>query len=161
MARVARGRALALGAQWEVASHGVGRGWAGRPGHAAPRRSETEEIRDWVLQGAVDASVDQKLPCRPCDQCKGETYVASLACHLCSCKYDPCAVTGYPVLRSEKARQRAASRLGEASRAVPWGRAFAPWRFGRRGLALRGETIGIRAESSCSGLATVVLISHL
>jgi intraflagellar transport protein 172 len=61
-----------------------------------------EDIRDWVLQGAVDKSVENKLSTRPCDGCKTDIYAASLECHQCKMKYEPCAVTGYPVLRNEK-----------------------------------------------------------
>jgi intraflagellar transport protein 172 len=61
-----------------------------------------DEIRDWVLQGAVDKSVEQKLSTRSCDNCKTDMYAASLECHSCKFKYEPCAVTGYPVTRSEK-----------------------------------------------------------
>jgi intraflagellar transport protein 172 len=61
-----------------------------------------EDIRDWVLQGAVDKSVENKLSSRPCDQCKTEIYVAALDCHSCKHKYEPCAVTGYPVLRDQR-----------------------------------------------------------
>jgi intraflagellar transport protein 172 len=61
-----------------------------------------EDIRDWVLQGAVDKSVENKLSTRPCDGCKTDLYVGSLECHNCKLKYEPCAVTGYPVLREEK-----------------------------------------------------------
>jgi intraflagellar transport protein 172 len=61
-----------------------------------------DEMRDWVLQVSVDKSVEQKLSTRPCDNCKLDIYVSSLECKGCKCKYEPCAVTGYPVLRSEK-----------------------------------------------------------
>lgn len=65
-----------------------------------------EEVRDWVLQGAVDNSVDQELSKRACDQCGTQTYTASLECHQCKHKSEPCVVTGYPVLRSERTECR-------------------------------------------------------
>jgi intraflagellar transport protein 172 len=61
-----------------------------------------EDIRDWVLQGAVDKSVEQKLSTRACENCKADMYCASLECHSCKYKYEPCAVTGYPVYRQDK-----------------------------------------------------------
>lgn len=62
---------------------------------------QVEEIRDWVLGWSMDASVQQKMDMRPCDKCKNEIYNATLVCpHKgCGFKYEPCVVTGYPVLQ--------------------------------------------------------------
>jgi intraflagellar transport protein 172 len=61
-----------------------------------------EDIRDWVLQGAVDKSVENKLTTRSCDGCRSDVYVATLESHTCKMKYEPCVVTGYPVTRDQK-----------------------------------------------------------
>jgi intraflagellar transport protein 172 len=60
---------------------------------------QVEEIRDWVLGWSMDQSVQQQMDVRPCDKCKVEIYTATLICPKCSCQHDPCAVSGYPVLK--------------------------------------------------------------
>jgi len=63
---------------------------------------KAEEVRDWVLGWSVDQSIDQKMDIRKCDKCAADIYVATLSCPNCSQKYEPCVVTGYPVLRRSR-----------------------------------------------------------
>jgi intraflagellar transport protein 172 len=64
-----------------------------------PMSSERlEQIRDWVLQTSLDQKVNQELDKRECAHCHTKTYAASLVCHHCSHKSEPCVVTGYPVI---------------------------------------------------------------
>jgi intraflagellar transport protein 172 len=63
---------------------------------------KAEEVRDWVLGWSVDQSIDQKMDLRKCDKCGADIYAGTLSCPNCSHKYDPCAVTGYPVLKRSK-----------------------------------------------------------
>jgi intraflagellar transport protein 172 len=63
------------------------------------KADKAEEVRDWVLGWSVDKSIDQKMDLRNCDKCRAEIYTATLSCHSCQHKYDPCVVTGYPVLK--------------------------------------------------------------
>lgn len=66
--------------------------------------TQIEEIRDWVLGWSMDQSVQQKMDMRVCDNlsCQAEIYCANLHCPRCSTKYEPCVVTGYPVLKKSK-----------------------------------------------------------
>ena len=52
----------------------------------------------------MDQSVQQKMDMRVCDNlsCQAEIYCANLHCPRCSTKYEPCVVTGYPVLKKSK-----------------------------------------------------------
>lgn len=45
----------------------------------------------------MDKQVDQTLGTRPCETCGVDTYEANLTCHNCRSKWEPCAVSGYPV----------------------------------------------------------------
>jgi intraflagellar transport protein 172 len=62
--------------------------------------ADREVLREFVLQVSVDQNVDQRLDTTPCENCGREVYVASLNCPHCRCSWDPCLVTGYPVLRN-------------------------------------------------------------
>lgn len=59
--------------------------------------SAREEIRDWVLTISMDQQVQEKLPEKPCGQCKSSLYEASLQCGGCKTKFESCIVTGFPV----------------------------------------------------------------
>jgi intraflagellar transport protein 172 len=61
-----------------------------------------EEIRDWVLGWSMDQNVQQRMDTRQCDGCRAEIYSASLNCNQCKMKYQPCAVTGFPVVKRSK-----------------------------------------------------------
>merc|ERR1712048_254190 len=63
---------------------------------------QVEEIRDWVLGWSMDQSVQQKMDLRPCDKCRTEIYCATLSCPHCKTTYEPCAVTGHPVLKRSR-----------------------------------------------------------
>jgi len=61
-----------------------------------------EEIRDWVLGWSVDPNVQQKMETRPCNKCHQPIYIATLKCQHCNSCYDPCIITGFPVLRPDR-----------------------------------------------------------
>jgi len=67
---------------------------------------QVEEIRDWVLGWSMDQTVQQKMDMRVCDnaKCRTEIYCATLVCpnQKCKAQYDPCVVSGYPVLKRTK-----------------------------------------------------------
>jgi intraflagellar transport protein 172 len=64
--------------------------------------SQVEDIRDWVLGWSMDANVQQKMDSRSCDNCKADIYEANLTCPKCGHKHEPCAVTGYPVVKRNR-----------------------------------------------------------
>jgi intraflagellar transport protein 172 len=64
--------------------------------------SQVEDIRDWVLGWSMDANVQQKMDSRPCDSCKADIYAGTLTCPKCNYKHEPCAVSGYPVLKRNR-----------------------------------------------------------
>eukprot|EP01006_Ploeotia_vitrea_P031095 TRINITY_DN63406_c0_g1_i1.p1 TRINITY_DN63406_c0_g1~~TRINITY_DN63406_c0_g1_i1.p1 ORF type:complete len:1553 (+),score=958.06 TRINITY_DN63406_c0_g1_i1:271-4659(+) len=61
-----------------------------------------EEIREWVLENAMASEFDQTLSKHVCDNCSNETYNATLSCHNCQQKYEPCVVTGFPVMKATR-----------------------------------------------------------
>ncbi|GLD95237.1 hypothetical protein PINS_up003881 [Pythium insidiosum] len=60
--------------------------------------SAREEIRDWVLTISMDQQVQEKLPEKPCGQCKASIYEASLQCAECKTRFESCIITGFPVV---------------------------------------------------------------
>jgi intraflagellar transport protein 172 len=63
---------------------------------------QVEEIRDVVLGWSMDKSVQQKMDLRPCDKCRTEIYTASLSCKHCKQIYEPCCITGFPVVKRNR-----------------------------------------------------------
>jgi intraflagellar transport protein 172 len=63
---------------------------------------QVEEIRDVVLGWSMDPNVQQKMDMRPCDKCRTEIYTASLNCKHCNQVYEPCIITGYPVVKRNR-----------------------------------------------------------
>lgn len=61
---------------------------------------EREEIRDWVLQIQMDDSVETTLNMRQCEESGNDVYEASLINPYTNELYEPCVVSGYPLLRS-------------------------------------------------------------
>ena len=61
---------------------------------------ERDNIRDWVLNMNMNATVDKSLSMRNCENCGNEIYEASLSCPHCRCGWEPCIVSGYPLVRS-------------------------------------------------------------
>jgi intraflagellar transport protein 172 len=52
---------------------------------------------------SINNDLQPVLQKRKCDQCSAPIYVASLACpKKCGAQYQPCIITGYPVLQSEQ-----------------------------------------------------------
>ena len=63
---------------------------------------ERDQIRDWVLQINMDGGVGQALPTRNCEFCNYDgLYEASLNCPQCKSTWEPCVITGYPLIRSQ------------------------------------------------------------
>jgi len=61
---------------------------------------ESGNIRDWVLNMNMNQQVDKGLSMRNCENCGNEIYEASLVCFHCRCSWEPCVVSGYPLVRS-------------------------------------------------------------
>lgn len=61
---------------------------------------ERDHIRDWVLEINMDGSLSQTLPTRRCEHCGGEIYECSLVCHHCQAAWEPCIITGLPLVKS-------------------------------------------------------------
>ena len=60
---------------------------------------QREKIKDWVLQISMDQKVEQNLSFCNCEICGSQMYEASLKCFNCNNVFEPCLITGYPVLR--------------------------------------------------------------
>ncbi|OQS01442.1 intraflagellar transport protein [Achlya hypogyna] len=63
-----------------------------------PDEAAREEIRDWVLTISMDQQVQEKLPERPCPNCQASIYEGSLQCTECKARFEPCIITGFPVV---------------------------------------------------------------
>jgi intraflagellar transport protein 172 len=64
--------------------------------HIGP--TESEEIRDKVLAWSMDPNIQQKMDLRQCEKSREEVYAASLV-DTDGTKHEPCAITGYPVMK--------------------------------------------------------------
>jgi len=63
---------------------------------------ERDQIRDWVLQINMDGGVGNSLPRRNCEFCDfDDLYEAALACPQCKSTWEPCIITGYPLVKSQ------------------------------------------------------------
>jgi intraflagellar transport protein 172 len=62
---------------------------------------ERDRIRDWVLEINMDGSVGQSLPTRRCEQCGDDIYECSLFCQHCRIQYEPCIISGMPLVKSD------------------------------------------------------------
>lgn len=66
---------------------------------------ERDKIRDWVLQINVNFDIGGQLPNRTCDKCTNDNlYEASLQCRQCNSTWEPCIITGYPLVKSQTMR---------------------------------------------------------
>lgn len=65
------------------------------------RPEERDSIRDWVLEINMDGSVGQSLPQRRCEHCGGEIYECSLQCSNCMVAWEPCIITGLPLVKRD------------------------------------------------------------
>eukprot|EP00798_Chlamydomonas_sp_ICE-L_P014195 gene14195-20165_t len=72
------------------------------PQRAYTSEDQREEVRNYVLELSMDQQVEQVLTSRACDFCGGDTFESNLTCQLCKGKWEPCAVSGYPVSAHEK-----------------------------------------------------------
>merc|ERR1712232_1159735 len=64
--------------------------------------TQVEEIRDVVLGWSMDPGVKPVMDLRQCDKCRTDTYAATLCCHQCKLTYEPCVITGYPVVKRSR-----------------------------------------------------------
>ena len=62
---------------------------------------DRDQIRDWVLEINMDGSVGQSLPLRRCGQCGCDIYECSLVCGGCSEKWQPCIISGLPLVKND------------------------------------------------------------
>jgi len=66
---------------------------------------ERQRILDWVLEINMDGKVGQQLPCRSCERCGyDQLYEASLFCPQCKSQWEPCVISGYPLIKSQAIR---------------------------------------------------------
>ena len=72
---------------------------------------QRERIKDWVLEISMNQKVEQSLSSVSCDSCGSQMYEASLKCFSCNTSYEPCLVTGYPVMRRTQTSCSNCSRL--------------------------------------------------
>jgi len=64
--------------------------------------AERDQIRDWVLEINMDGGVGNQLPVRTCEFCNyDQVYEASLQCTQCKNGWEPCIISGYPLIRSQ------------------------------------------------------------
>lgn len=70
-----------------------------------------EEIREWVLEKAVDTKLTQSLNTRPCEKCGKDTYDAALRCHNCKADSEPCVVTGFPVHKTRRVKCKSCAKV--------------------------------------------------
>jgi len=61
---------------------------------------ERDSIRDWVLEINMDGSCDNSLPNRRCEHCGNEIYECSLGCKFCQASWEPCIITGLPLVKT-------------------------------------------------------------
>ena len=61
---------------------------------------QRQAILDWVLEINMDGNVGQALPTRCCEFCNSEIYEAALSCNKCNARWEPCIVTGYPLIKT-------------------------------------------------------------
>jgi len=60
---------------------------------------KVEDVRQWVLTASLDKTVERRLPTVPCPQCVKPMFEGALRCPHCAETFEPCVVTGYPILR--------------------------------------------------------------
>lgn len=63
--------------------------------------AERDNIRDWVLGMNMDNTQGTSLSKRNCEFCGFECYEASLTCPNCRAGWEPCIVSGYPLIKSQ------------------------------------------------------------
>jgi len=67
--------------------------------------AQRDKIRDWVLQINMDGNIGGALPTRVCEKCGYDgLYDASCQCPHCKTQWEPCIVTGYPLIKSQSIR---------------------------------------------------------
>ncbi len=61
---------------------------------------ERDNIRDWVLNMGM-SNQGFALNKRYCEQCDNQIYEGSLTCNVCRCGWEPCIITGYPLIKTQ------------------------------------------------------------
>lgn len=61
---------------------------------------ERDSIRDWVLSVSMNNQA-YSLSKRYCENCDNSIYDAALTCPSCRCGWEPCIITGYPLIKSQ------------------------------------------------------------
>jgi len=64
-------------------------------------RDERDKINGWVLEMNMEPEAQEGLSKRSCEQCGYMVYEASLACPNCRSQWEPCIVSGYPLVPSQ------------------------------------------------------------
>lgn len=49
----------------------------------------------------MDGDVGNTLPQRSCEYCGTSIYEAALSCHQCKTNWEPCIISGYPLIKSQ------------------------------------------------------------
>lgn len=62
---------------------------------------QRDAVRDWVLQISAGADVGRSLPSRRCEHCGAGVYECSLQCYSCRNEWEPCIITGLPLVKSD------------------------------------------------------------
>ena len=71
---------------------------------------ERDQIRDWVLEINMDGSVGQSLPTRRCEHCGGELHECSLTCPHCRATWEPCIISGMPLVKADTVQCKICSK---------------------------------------------------
>jgi len=63
-----------------------------------------------VLGINMDGSVGQSLPMRRCEHCDHMIYENSLTCSHCRAEWDPCIITGAPLIKTNSVHCKICNR---------------------------------------------------
>jgi len=61
-----------------------------------------DEIKDWCIQISMNQQIEQTLARRRCPKCSQAIYEGTLRCPECRMNFDPCIVSGYPIVPAER-----------------------------------------------------------
>lgn len=88
------------------------------------------DIRQWVLEIAVEGDLERTLPTRTCMNCNQETFLGNQTCHHCQHKEQLCIITGLPLTADhvkipssgKLANREDFNRYIQVMRRCPWSR---------------------------------------
>jgi hypothetical protein len=89
--------------------------------HLPPSHNFTEdareEVRNWVLEQAMDNEVGASLTLSSCDKCKTQLFEGAVKCPSQSCahEHDVCLVSGYPVRTGRSVECKSCGRKARVS----------------------------------------------